>query len=70
MTIDEFCKPRNYPKMKVLGELKNFRYYVSDYNDPEMYRGLPIIVIENKVKHTFSGCDPEKVFEILNLFEE
>ena len=69
MTIDEFCKMKNFPKMKVLGEIKNFRYYI-EKNPPDEDEGEPIVIIENIELNVFDPCSSDQTFAALDLFGE
>ena len=54
-------------KFVVLGELKNFKYYIADRDGDEEI-GEPLVICENKNKHTFEVLiDP---FKVIKLFEE
>lgn len=67
MTIDEYVKEKDLPEMKVLGELKNFRYYIEKHlTDEEV--GIPMIIEENKINRTFKICDSNQALAAMGLF--
>lgn len=67
MTIDEYTKSINFPKMKILGEIKNFKYYIQK-DVPDRDEGVPIVIIENKKKNTFDVCDADLALSAVALF--
>lgn len=69
MTVKEYLKSIDYSvSVKVLGELKNFRYYIQDDLPDNEDIGIPLVVEENKVKHTFEICDADRTFKVIKLF--
>lgn len=71
MSIDDYLKSIDYEvKVKVLGELKNFKYYIQDDlpNDEEV--GEPLVVMENKKQHTFEVLGSDQANKIILLFTE
>lgn len=68
MTIEKYLESMDYVvPMKILGELKNFRYYI-EKDPPDSDDGEPFIVIENKKSNEFEICGSEQRFAILDLF--
>lgn len=54
--------------MKVLGEMKNFRYYIDVPEDPEAEVGIPLVIKETKNRNTFEICDEPTTFAVIKLF--
>ena len=72
MTIDEFVKSIDFPEMKLLGTMKNFRYYIRDIPKDELDNeiGEPIVIEENLVSNTFKVCDSKQTFAIIKYFSK
>lgn len=72
MTIEEFVKSIDFPEMKLLGTMKNFRYYIRDIPKDELDNeiGEPIVIEENLVSNTFKVCDSKQTFAIIEYFSK
>lgn len=68
MTIEEFVESIDFPEMEFLGEMKNFKYYIQKEAHPEKDTGFPLVIEENKVKHTFEICDGLRSQQLINYF--
>lgn len=68
MTIDEFTNSIDFPKMKLLGKMKNFKYYTEAHIKTDVEEGEPIIIEENLISNKFKVCDSEQTFAILKYF--
>lgn len=70
MTIDEYIKENNLPKMKVLGEMKNLKYYIEKNIPPEMQIGFPMVIVENKKSDSFEICNTGQAIKLIAYFRE
>lgn len=68
MTIDEYTKKNNLPKMKFMGEMKNFRYYIVADIPSENEVGIPDVIAENKTTGKFTMCDSEQASNLAGYF--
>ncbi len=68
MTIDEYTKSIDFPKMKLLGETSDFRYYDELETESDNDEGIPIVVVENKKTNKFDIIDGEDALNALSLF--
>lgn len=68
MTIDEYTKTNDLPKMKIMGEMKNFRYYIEANLNSSERTGIPMVIEENKISHTFEIVDADRVLDLMSYF--
>lgn len=68
MTIDKFVNINNLPEMKLLGEMKNFRYWIEKNLNSNEDTGIPMVVCENKNKQIFEVCDADAARAAMQLF--
>ena len=68
MTIDEYTKSIDFPKMKLLGEIDDFRYYDELETEPDNDEGIPIVIVESKETNEFEILDGEDALNALALF--
>ena len=69
MTLEEYLKSIDYEvSMKLLGKMKNHQYYIQDDlpNDEDI--GLPLVIEENIIKHTFKVCDSDQATALMKYF--
>lgn len=70
MTINEYVKEIDFPEMELLGEMKNFRYYIQKEDSPEEDLGIPLMIEENISKNSFVVIAGERVLNLLAYFKE
>ena len=71
MKINDFLKSINYEaKMGVLGEMKNFKYYIRTDMPKGEDIGLPLIIVENKKSHHFEVCGADQALSAMRYFNE
>lgn len=68
MTIDEFTKKNDLPEMELFGEMKNFRYWIKKDRSDDNEEGIPMIILENKIKNTFDICNSDAALAAMALF--
>ena len=70
MTIDEYTKKNNLPKMKFMGEMKNLKYYIEKNIPPKMQIGFPMVIAENKKSGFFEICNTGQAIKLMAYFRE
>lgn len=67
MTIDEYRKSIDWPKMKVFGKQNGFIWY-AEKNPPKGTTGVPIMIRENVRLNSFEVLNSDQVFAAMALF--
>ena len=69
MNIGQYLKSIDYDvKVTVLGKTKNFKYYIQKDMPKDQDEGIPLIVEENKKKHTFKVCGSDQSLALMSLY--
>lgn len=67
MTIEQYCEKHNLPEMRLLGEMKYFKYYM-EKNLLDEDNGIPMIIEESKADHGFNVCDSDQAMNVMRYF--
>ena len=69
MTLEEYLKSIDYEvSMKLLGKMKNHRYYIQDDLPNNEDIGEPLVVEENTINKTFNVCKSDQANALIKLF--
>lgn len=67
MTIKEYTEKNNLPEMKLLGEMKYFRYYI-EKNLSDEETGIPMVITEHKTDNSFEINNADTALNIMGWF--
>lgn len=66
MTVDEFIKDNDLPKMKKVGKLNGWTYYIDDTLKDDEEVGVPMMIKEKN--NNVQICDADEVLEMIAIF--